>query len=81
MLDFVDTALGMFEFELNPGLNWMPVVEKSGCQEKFLTEDPFKAMLNGHIHRVPLITGITEYEFYYGAYGKIHLQNTQKNII
>ncbi|XP_073818499.1 juvenile hormone esterase-like [Musca autumnalis] len=78
MLDFVDTAGGMFEFELNPGLNWMPVVEVNGSQEKFLIEDPYRAMQNGHIHRVPLITGITEYEFYYGAYDSLRNETERR---
>uniref|UniRef100_A0A1I8P7C1 Carboxylic ester hydrolase n=1 Tax=Stomoxys calcitrans TaxID=35570 RepID=A0A1I8P7C1_STOCA len=68
MLDFVDSTFDMFEFDMNPGLNWMPVVELHGCQERFLVEDPYKSLLRGNIQKMPLITGITEYEFYYGAY-------------
>ncbi|XP_075162506.1 carboxylic ester hydrolase-like [Haematobia irritans] len=78
MMDFVDSTMGMFEFEMNPGLNWMPVVELQGCQEKFLIEDPYKSLLKGNIHRVPVITGVTEYEFYYGAYDSLRNETERK---
>lgn len=70
MLSFVDTLEKMFELEWVPGLNWMPVVEPNAGQERFLLEDPYKTMLKGDINRVPLIAGVTEYEFYYSAYCK-----------
>uniref|UniRef100_A0A1I8NSN8 Carboxylic ester hydrolase n=1 Tax=Stomoxys calcitrans TaxID=35570 RepID=A0A1I8NSN8_STOCA len=68
MLDFVDTTEAMFDLEWVPGLNWMPVVETSGSQERFLVEDPYKTMLEGNINKVPLIAGVTEYEFYNSGY-------------
>lgn len=82
MSDFVNTTRAMFEFEWNPVFNWMPVVEKNDYgQERFLVEDPYKTMLSGNIHKVPLITGITQYEFYYLAYCKcISMFNNYYNI-
>lgn len=66
MMDFVNTITGMFEFGWNPLLNWVPVIEADcdGHQERYLIEDPYTTMSNGNIYKVPLITGITEYEFY-----------------
>ncbi|XP_065371731.1 juvenile hormone esterase-like [Calliphora vicina] len=66
MIDFVNTTTGMFEFGWNPLLNWVPVIENA-CgenQERYLIEDPYTTMSKGNINKVPLITGMTEYEFY-----------------
>lgn len=70
MLDFVDTLQDMFELEWAPGLNWMPVIEPNAGQELFLAEDPYETMLSGNINKVPLIAGVTQYEFYYSGYCK-----------
>lgn len=72
MIDFVNSTTSMFEFGWNPLLNWVPVIESdcSGDQERYLIEDPYTTMSNGNIHKVPLITGITEYEFYSLGYSK-----------
>lgn len=66
----MDTMRAMFEYDYNPVLNWMPVIEDKFNQEQFLSEDPYEMMLRGDIMKVPLITGITEFEFYYMAYCK-----------
>ncbi|XP_075162602.1 juvenile hormone esterase-like [Haematobia irritans] len=79
MLDFVDTINAMFEYEWNPVLNWVPVVETNCGQERFLVEDPHKTMLRGDIQKVPLITGVTEYEFYYLAYSTLS-NETQRQL-
>lgn len=70
MLDFVDTLQDMFELEWAPGLNWMPIIEPNAGQERFLAEDPYETMLSGNINKVPLIAGVTQYEFYYSGYCK-----------
>lgn len=70
MLDFVDTTTDMFEYEWNPVLNWVPVVEPDCGQERFIVEDPYITMKSGNIYKVPLIMGVTQYEFYYLAYCK-----------
>lgn len=72
MMDFVSTTEAMFEYGWNPVLNWLPVIENDcgGNQERYLIEDPYTTMNKGNIYRVPLITGITEYEFHYMGYCK-----------
>lgn len=61
----------MFEFGRgNPILLWMPVVEPDFGQERFLTDDPNKLFLSGRFHRVPVMAGITEYEFLSPAIGE-----------
>ncbi|XP_073818495.1 juvenile hormone esterase-like [Musca autumnalis] len=68
MLNFVNTAAGMFESNWNPIYNWFPVVESDFGQERFLTEDPYKTMMSGNFNKVPLIIGLAEYEMYFFAY-------------
>lgn len=79
-MDYVDTIRDMFEFEWNPVLNWVPVIEPNFGQERFLTDDPYRVMESGNIHKVPLIIGITEYEFYYLAFCKCSLNATELKI-
>ncbi|XP_022209986.2 juvenile hormone esterase [Drosophila obscura] len=62
-LDYVSTFDDMFEVGWNPVLNWHVVIEEDFGQERFLVEDPFKTALRGDFYKVPLITGITEFEF------------------
>ncbi|KAL9898541.1 juvenile hormone esterase-like [Glossina fuscipes fuscipes] len=66
--DFVNTVREMFEYAGKPIYNWMPVIETDFGQERFIAEDPYKIMEKGAINKVPLIIGITEYEFHYVAY-------------
>ncbi|XP_065371729.1 juvenile hormone esterase-like [Calliphora vicina] len=70
MMDFVNTTKDMFEVGWNPVLNWKPVIESDcgGNQERYLIEDPYTTMFKGNFNKVPLITGMNEYEFYYMAY-------------
>ncbi|XP_064554514.1 juvenile hormone esterase [Drosophila montana] len=68
MQDFVSSYNGMFEIGWNPVLNWLPVIEQDFGQERFLLEDPYKTAQSGHFYKVPLITGITEFEFLSGAF-------------
>ncbi|XP_065371728.1 juvenile hormone esterase-like [Calliphora vicina] len=70
MMDFVNTTADMFEESWNPVYNWLPVIESDcgGNYERYLIEDPYTTMSKGNINKVPLITGITEYEFYYIGY-------------
>ncbi|KAH8313271.1 hypothetical protein KR067_003474 [Drosophila pandora] len=67
-LDYVSTYNGMFEFGWSPVLNWRIVVEEDFGQERYLIEDPFKTARRGDFYKVPLITGVTEFEFLSGAF-------------
>ncbi|XP_017040111.1 juvenile hormone esterase [Drosophila ficusphila] len=62
-LDYVSTHNSMFEIGWNPILNWQIVLEEDFGQERYLIESPFKAARRGDFNKVPLITGITEFEF------------------
>ncbi|KAM8704476.1 hypothetical protein ACLKA7_008997 [Drosophila subpalustris] len=73
MADFVNSYNGMFEFGGNPMSNWHVVVERKHGQERFLVEDPHKSAHCGNFYKVPLISGITEFELMTGAF--IDLQN------
>jgi len=68
MQDFVDSYNGMFEFGWNPVSNWQIVVERDHGQERFLVEEPHKTARLGNFYKVPLISGITEFEFMSGAF-------------
>lgn len=58
----------MFEFAgENPVLIWKPVVELDFGQERFLTDDPTKLFDLGQFAMVPVLSGITKYEFLYPA--------------
>lgn len=75
MMDFVNTLGDMFELNINPIFNWLPVIEEN-CDEnheRYLIEDPYTSMTKGEIYKVPVIIGITEYEFYYTGYCKFTL--------
>lgn len=53
----------MFEFaNSNPCILWRPVIEPDFGQERFLTDDPTKLLQRGNFARIPIITGIIEYE-------------------
>lgn len=62
-VDFGKSVIHMFEFDGNPILIWLPVVEPDLGQERFLTDDPTRLFLRGDFYRVPVIAGITELEF------------------
>lgn len=49
---------------------WTPVIEEDFGQERFLTEHPMKIVTSGHFQKVPIITGVSEHEFGYRAFGK-----------
>ncbi|KAM7360189.1 juvenile hormone esterase-like [Cochliomyia hominivorax] len=70
MMDFVNTTKAMFEFDYIPLPNWLPVIEQDcgGNQERYLIEDPYTLTYNGNIHKVPLIIGMNEFEFYFWSY-------------
>lgn len=58
----------MFEFaNENPVLMWMPAIELDFGQERFLSDDPSMLFDLGDFERVPVLSGITEYEFLYPA--------------
>ncbi|XP_036317505.1 esterase FE4-like, partial [Rhagoletis pomonella] len=78
MLDFVNSSAQMFDFNWNPVLNWMPVIEDDFGQERFLVEDPYKTIQSERLYKVPLIIGITEYEFVGGAYYILKNETTRK---
>ncbi|XP_011208510.2 bile salt-activated lipase [Bactrocera dorsalis] len=74
MMDFVNTSAQMFDFNWNPILNWLPVIEEDFGQERFLLENPYKTIQSSNFQRVPIIIGITENEFVGGAY---HIQKNE----
>lgn len=50
---------------------WKPVIEpRIPGEEQFLTEDPIKLFQEGRYFKVPVIIGLTEFEFSYMAHGK-----------
>lgn len=54
----------MFEFDgRNPIMLWTPVVEHDFGQERFLTDNPTKLYRLGRFARIPIMAGITKYEF------------------
>uniref|UniRef100_A0A1I8PSZ6 Carboxylic ester hydrolase n=1 Tax=Stomoxys calcitrans TaxID=35570 RepID=A0A1I8PSZ6_STOCA len=77
MEDFVNTTQDMFYFNWNPVYNWLPVVEPDFGQERFLIEDPYKTMMSGNIYKVPIIMGVTQYEFHYLAYYTLRNETTR----
>ncbi|KAM7360156.1 carboxylic ester hydrolase-like [Cochliomyia hominivorax] len=70
IVDFAKTTTQMFDVGWNPLFNWLPVIESNceGNQERFLEDDPYTIMSKGNIYKVPLIMGLTEYEYYYMTY-------------
>lgn len=62
--DFGETRAAMFEFGRgNPVLLWSPVIEPDFGQERFLTDNPTSLYRAGKFQRVPVLAGITEFEF------------------
>lgn len=57
----------MFEFDRNPVLLYTPVIENDFGQERFLIESPMKLFRSGDFQRIPVVAGITEFEFLYPA--------------
>lgn len=49
---------------------WTPVIEENFGQERFLTEHPMKLLTSGKFQKMPVLTGVTEYEFGYRAFGE-----------
>ncbi|XP_023158747.1 venom carboxylesterase-6 [Ceratitis capitata] len=78
MMDFVDTTAQMFDFNWSPILNWMPVIEGDFGQERFIVENPYKTIQSPNFQKVPLIIGITEYEFIGGANYLLNNETTRK---
>lgn len=61
---FGETRSAMFEFGRgNPVLLWSPVVEPDFGQERFLIDNPTRLFRAGKFQRVPVMAGITEFEF------------------
>ncbi|KAH8312056.1 hypothetical protein KR044_009134 [Drosophila immigrans] len=75
MLDYVASYSGMFDIGWSPVLNWIPVIEQDYGQERFLVEDPYKTALSGNFYKVPIISGITEFEFLSSAFCESNLRN------
>ncbi|EFN65474.1 Esterase FE4 [Camponotus floridanus] len=62
--NFTDTITKFFEWNGNPILIWMPVVEPEvQGVERFLPEQPFDLIRKGKFHKVPLMAGVTKDEF------------------
>ena len=58
----------------SPIIFWNAVIEPDFGQERFLTDDPKKLYTEGHMARIPVMSGITEYEFLGPAIGMIDRQ-------
>lgn len=70
--DLAKSGGEMSEFaKVNPIIIYKPVVEEDFGQERFLTHDPVCLMESGEFHHVPIIAGITEFEFLFPAIGKL----------
>lgn len=70
---FADTSADFFEFGEHPIILWKPVVERDFGQERFLPDDPTRLLQRGDFARVPVITGIAEYEFVGSAIGTLSI--------
>lgn len=67
-MDMSNSLRYMFEFGTeNPVLIWLPVIEPDFGQERFLTENPTEMIQSGRFERVPVLAGITKFEFLYPA--------------
>lgn len=51
------------EFLIFPLVIFHPIVEKDYGQKRFLTESPIQAFLNNRLNVVPVLTGMTEFDF------------------
>ena len=65
-----DSLPDMFDLLYNPILLWLPVVEPDFGQERFLTDDPTKLFQEGRFAKVPVLAGVTEFEFLNPAISK-----------
>lgn len=54
----------------DPILIWNCVIEPDFGQERFLTEHPITAMINGRFAKIPVMLGVTEIEFGMVSYSK-----------
>ncbi|GBP64399.1 Esterase FE4 [Eumeta japonica] len=59
---------GFAVFGWDPVLRWRPVVEPDLGQPRFLPATPEQLISEGHVVDVPIIMGITEYEFLRNSY-------------
>lgn len=57
----------------DPIMIWTPVIEEDFGQERFLKEHPIKLVTRGQFQKVPILTGVTEFEFGYRAFGEIFM--------
>ncbi|KAF2886687.1 hypothetical protein ILUMI_19486 [Ignelater luminosus] len=62
---------GFAEFRFDPILIWVPVVEPDFGQERFLTKSAVESVLKGDFVKVPVMGGISEFEFSGPAFGVI----------
>ncbi|RZC33014.1 COesterase, Abhydrolase 3, and/or Peptidase S9 domain containing protein, partial [Asbolus verrucosus] len=51
------------EFLKDPIVIWYAVIEEDYGQERFLTDHPVKLVAKGDFEKIPVLTGITHYEF------------------
>lgn len=67
---FGNSVKDMFEYNGgNPIYLWKPVVEEDFGQERFLHENPTRLFRQGRFARIPIMAGITEFEFFDPALG------------
>nr|XP_023020743.1 esterase E4-like [Leptinotarsa decemlineata] len=50
------------EFGIDPSIVWGPVIEGDFGQSRFLSENPFKLIMEGHFQEVPFLVGQTKDE-------------------
>ncbi|KAF5306941.1 hypothetical protein FQA39_LY00171 [Lamprigera yunnana] len=72
--EIANTLYEFDEFAYDPIMMWLPVIEPDCGQERFLTDNPVKLVLEGKYEKVPVMAGITTEEFKYVAWNL--LENT-----
>lgn len=71
MADIGNSLNDMFEFGPgNPIILWKPVIELDFGQQRFLTDHPVKLFKEGKFTQIPILAGITKYEFLHPAISK-----------
>ncbi|XP_038218172.1 esterase FE4-like [Zerene cesonia] len=63
-----DSLKGFQEFSIDPILIWTPVIEGDFGQERFLPEDPLRAIRAGKLRSVPYIVSQTRDEFFWESF-------------
>nr|CAH7758728.1 unnamed protein product [Callosobruchus chinensis] len=75
-----NSFFGFREFGNSPVLIWSPVIEPEVGQERFITDNPIRLIMNGHLQHVPFITGQTTDEFSYDAFSVVNNETLTKEM-